>query len=222
MTGQIEPARRAAIFDLDGVLVDSFEVMRAAFTAAYRQVVGDGPAPFEEYRRHLGLFLPDIMRIMGLPVEVADVFIAESTRLTPLATVYDGVPEMLDELRAAGVRLAVATGKHGWRARHLLGTVGLGDRFDCIVGSDEVARPKPAPDIARACLSRLRADAAHAIFVGDAPADIRSARAASVTAAAALWGGEADSPRALLAERPDLLLHRPADTVTACLSGALS
>ncbi|MBW0011114.1 MAG: phosphoglycolate phosphatase, partial [Pseudonocardiales bacterium] len=53
---------RAVIFDLDGVLVNSFEVMKEAFTVAYAEVVGPGRPPFAEYSRHLGRYFPDIMR----------------------------------------------------------------------------------------------------------------------------------------------------------------
>lgn len=59
----LDEATRAVVFDLDGVLVDSFGVMRQAFAAAYREVVGEGEPPFEEYSRHLGRYFPDIMRI---------------------------------------------------------------------------------------------------------------------------------------------------------------
>ncbi|MGI5329408.1 HAD-IA family hydrolase [Actinomadura nitritigenes] len=203
------PPLRAVIFDLDGVVVDSFDVMRRAFQTAYAEVMGDGPAPFEEYSRHLGRYFPDIMRIMGLPPEIEEPFVRESYRLAGEVTVFEGVGPLLAGLRRRGLRLAVATGKSGPRARSLLGVLGIAGYFEQVIGSDEVARPKPAPDIVERALGLLGARPDEAVMVGDAVTDLRSARAAGVGAIAALWG-ESD-PAPLLAERPDAVLRRPAD-----------
>ncbi|MFD6276180.1 HAD-IA family hydrolase [Streptomyces sp. NPDC060209] len=205
---------RAVIFDLDGVIVDSFAVMRQAFLTAYAEVVGDDQAPFEEYSRHLGRYFPDIMRIMGLPTELEAPFVRESYRLAGQVTVFDGVRELLPELNRRGLRLAVATGKSGPRARSLLDGLGLLDAFEHVIGSDEVARAKPAPDIVLHALDLLDVRASEAMMVGDAVTDLASARAADVTAVAALWGETDES--ALLAERPDAVLRRPADLLALC------
>ncbi|XVQ06660.1 HAD-IA family hydrolase [Spirillospora sp. CA-255316] len=203
------PAPRAVVFDLDGVIVDSFEVMRQAFRIAYAEVMGDGPAPFEEYSRHLGRYFPDIMRIMGLPPEIEEPFVRESYRLAGEVTVFDGVEPLLEGLNRRGIALAVATGKSGPRARSLLDGLGIAGHFAHIIGSDEVARPKPAPDIVERALGLLGVPPGEAIMVGDAVTDLRSARAAGVAAVAALWGESDAEP--LLAEGPDAVLHRPAD-----------
>ncbi|TDD73276.1 HAD-IA family hydrolase [Actinomadura rubrisoli] len=205
----VERAPEAVVFDLDGVLVDSFGVMREAFAIAYAEVVGGGPAPFEEYSRHLGRYFPDIMRIMDLPLEMEEPFVRESYQLADRVNVFDGVPELLAGLDRDGVRLAVATGKSGPRARSLLDRLGLLGRFRYVIGSDEIARPKPAPDIVVRALDLLGVPAERALMVGDAVTDLASARGAGVTAVAALWG--VDDEAALLAERPDAVLRRPSD-----------
>jgi AHBA synthesis associated protein len=210
------PIRYAVIFDLDGVIVDSFAVMREAFSIAYAEVAGDGPAPFEEYRRHLGRYFPDIMRIMNLPLAMEEPFVRESYRLADQVTVFDGVAGLLLTLRIRGLRLAVATGKSGQRARSLLDRLGLLPFFEHVIGSDEVARPKPAPDIVRHALSLLDVPAERAIMVGDAPTDLASAQGANVTAAAALWAGPDEAE--LLAAGPDVVLRRPADLLALCPS----
>ncbi|MFQ6143805.1 HAD-IA family hydrolase [Streptomyces seoulensis] len=214
---QAEPVS-GVVFDLDGVLVDSFAVMRQAFTTAYAEVVGGGDPPFEEYERHLGRYFPDIMRIMGLPLDMEAPFVRESYRLAHLVPVYDGVPEMLRQLRARGVPLAVATGKSGPRARSLLEQLGLLDLFAVVIGSDEVARPKPAPDIVLKALGVLGSAPSRTLMVGDAVTDLASARSAGVTAIAALWG-ETDE-ETLLAENPDAVLRSPAELLTVCLDGS--
>jgi AHBA synthesis associated protein len=211
------PARHAVIFDLDGVIVDSFAVMSEAFAIAYAEVVGDGHAPFEEYRRHLGRYFPDIMRIMDLPLAMEEPFVRESYRLADQVTVFDGVVELLLTLRVRGLRLAIATGKSGPRARSLLDRLGLLPFFAHVIGSDEVERPKPAPDIVRHALDLLDVPAELAIMVGDAPTDLASAQGADVASAAALWAPP-DDVAELLAAGPDVVLHRPADLLACCPS----
>nr|WP_203187479.1 HAD-IA family hydrolase [Streptomyces pratensis] len=219
VVGPLEHPRSVVVFDLDGVLVDSTEVMREAFSIAYAEVVGEGPAPFAEYNRHLGRYFPDIMRIMDLPLEMEEPFVRESYRMAHLVPLFDGVPEMLHTLRERGIRLAVATGKSGPRARSLLSQLGVLDLFDHVIGSDEIARPKPAPDIVLKALELLGADPDSAVMVGDAVTDIASAHAAGVAALAALWG-ETDEP-ALLAAAPDAVLQKPGDLLALWPAGAL-
>ncbi|HEX2312864.1 MAG TPA: HAD-IA family hydrolase [Thermomonospora sp.] len=200
---------RAAVFDMDGVLVDSFDVMREAFAIAYREVMGDGEPPFEEYTRHLGRYFPDIMRIMGLPLDLQEPFVRESQRLADRVPLYPGVRELLVALRARDVRLAVATGKSGPRARSLLARLGVLHLFDHVIGSDEIPRPKPAPDIVVRALDLLDVPPYQAVMLGDAVIDLLSAQAAGVTAIAALWGRPDEA--ALLAASPDMVLRSPAD-----------
>lgn len=197
------------VFDLDGVLIDSFAVMREAFAIAYREVVADGEPPFEEYLRHQGRYFPDIMRLMGLPLAMEAPFVSASHRLVHRVRVYPDVHRLLGQLRAAGVRTAIATGKSVARARTVLDAHGLLPLLDAVVGSDEVPRPKPMPDIVLEALRRLDAGPAGAVMVGDAVTDIRTGRSAGVATIGATWG-EGD-PTELAGERPDLLLDRPLD-----------
>ncbi|MFC0106105.1 HAD-IA family hydrolase [Kibdelosporangium aridum] len=208
---------KVVIFDLDGVLVDSFGVMREAFHRAYREVVGAGEPPFEEYSKHLGRYFPDIMTIMNLPLEMEEPFVRESYRLASRVRLFDGVTDMLEKLSGHGLRFAIATGKSGPRARSLLDGLGVLSRFDHVVGSDEVANPKPAPDIIFRAMDLLGVvEKSEAVMIGDAETDLASARAAGVTAVAALWG-ESD-PGPLLDAQPDASFDSPAAFTTWCLS----
>ncbi|WP_254711665.1 HAD-IA family hydrolase [Streptomyces sp. TRM64462] len=205
---------QAVVFDLDGVLVDSFEVMRQAFTVAYAEVVGDGRAPFEEYNRHQGRYFPDIMRIMGLPPAMEEPFVRESYRLQAQVPLFDGVVPLLKELHRQGVRMAVATGKSGPRARSLLAALGVVDLFAHVIGSDEVPRPKPAPDIVERALGLLGVRPEQALMVGDAVTDLASARGAGVAAVAAVWADVDEAE--LLAAGPDAVLRAPHELLPLC------
>ncbi|WP_318207420.1 MULTISPECIES: HAD-IA family hydrolase [unclassified Streptomyces] len=213
-TETLTPVRDAVIFDLDGVIVDSLAVMNEAFTRAYAEVVGDGPAPFEEYQRHQGRYFTDIMEIMGLPLEMEEPFVRESYRLAKEVRVFDGVVDLLTTLRSRGLRLAIATGKAGERARSLLDVLGLLHYFDHVIGSDEIPRPKPAPDIVLHALDLLGVPAERAVMVGDAPTDMASAQGAGVSTAAAVWATIDEEE--LLACGPDVVLRGPADLLAVC------
>lgn len=205
---------RAVIFDMDGVLVDSFDVMRRAFATAYAEVVGPGEPPFAEYNRHLGRYFPEIMEIMGLPLAMQEPFVRESYRLAGEVPMFDGIPALLAELRGRGLMLAVATGKAGARARSLLSLLGVLDAFDHVIGGDEVARAKPAPDMVLRALELLGVSPDEAFMVGDAVTDMISARGASVTSVAALWG--AGDTTALLEARPDAVVSSPSELLAFC------
>jgi AHBA synthesis associated protein len=205
---------RAVVLDLDGVLVDSLAVARQAFALAYAEVVGDGVAPVDEYCRHPGRYLPDVLRLMGLPATMADPFVRESNRLAHLVNPVDGAVDVLVALRDRGIGLAVATGRSGVRARDVLRRLDMLRLVDHVVGSDEVARPKPAPDIVRRALELLGVAPAGALMLGDAPSDLASARAAGVAAVAALWG-ETD-PATLLAAGPDAALTAIGELLPLC------
>ncbi|MGW5676463.1 HAD family hydrolase [Streptomyces sp. NPDC003860] len=194
---------RTAVMDLDGVLIDSIQVMRRAFQLAYARTVGAGEAPFEEYLTHLGRHMPDTLKIMGLPAELYDSFVVESRRLVHEIEPCPGARELLTALRAAGVPVAVATGKTHGRAVEALTATGLIGLVDEVCGSDEVAHGKPAPDIVLLALDKLGAGVEGAVMVGDSALDLEAGRGAGLRVAACLWGqGGKDE---LLAHRPDLV-----------------
>ena len=101
--------------------------------------------------------------------------------------IMPGATALLTELKAAGVKLALATNRNNaWAA---LAAINLAHYFDTAVGVSDVAKGKPAPDMINLALTRLQADPARTIMVGDAVYDIRAAVAAGVRAVGVLGGG---------------------------------
>jgi AHBA synthesis associated protein len=207
---------RAVVFDLDGVLVNSLPVMAEAFSTAYREVVGDGEPPFEEYCRHLGRYFPDIMRAMSLPLEMYEPFVRESNLRADRLCLYEDVDVVLRRLRRTDLKLAIATGKSGERASACLERLGVRELFDIVRGGDEVARPKPAPDVLLSIVDELGLECDEVLFVGDACADEECARAAGVAFAAAAWG---DGGEELLGRNPDFVLDVIDDVESALAIG---
>lgn len=188
----------AVIFDLDGTVIDSKQVIAEAYHAAHAEVVGaDAVAPpFSEYCKHLGRSFPQIMKRMGLPLAMHAVFMRESNARMHRIQVFEGIRPLLASLREQGIPMAVATGKDHRRTEAILDSLGLIDYFACIVGSDDVENPKPAPDMALMIVQRLGLKPANTLFLGDAVADLLCGQGAGMQTALALWDNPGEEVRA--------------------------
>ncbi|WP_343240126.1 HAD family phosphatase [Streptomyces sp. SID12488] len=91
-----------------------------------------------------------------------------------------GVRELLTRLTARGVRLAVASSADRRWVTRMLAHHGLAGFFETVVGGDDVARAKPAPDVYREALSRLGVAPEHALAVEDSLTGVSAARAAGL------------------------------------------
>ncbi len=96
------------------------------------------------------------------------------------AEALPGIPETLERLREAGLRMAVATNEVRARASKALEEAGLLPLIDVIVGVDEVENPKPAPDLIVSACQRCGVSPSMAVYVGDQPEDLMAAEAAGV------------------------------------------
>lgn len=200
----------AILFDLDGVIADSIGVTERAFRHAYTTVMGLATdPPFEEYKRHLGKGLYQILDSLSLPHAMYDPFVAESERLIGAVKPTPGIVRILAELESLHVMMGIATGKSTQRAVRTLESLGLRHFFPVVVGYDAVPAPKPAPDMIYSLLGYFRLQPRDAVMIGDSPADMLAARGAGVSAAAAMWGDS--SAEQLVASQPDFVLHAPAD-----------
>ena len=100
-----------------------------------------------------------------------------------------GIAGMLAELRARGLLTAVATSDRRWRTEAALASLGVAACFDAIVGVDDVANGKPAPDMVQAACQQLNCRPSEAIVVGDSPIDLHMGKAAGVAACIAVTTG---------------------------------
>ena len=183
----------ALLFDLDGTLVDSIELILASARHAF--IGSQGAAPTDdEWRATIGRPLQRVL------LEYAASDQAEADRLfgryreyqlmhhDRLVHAYDGVVTMLRGLAAAGHPMAVVTSKSDWLAVKGLELVGLNDIFPVVVGCDTCVNHKPHPEPVERALALLGASAGNALFVGDSPHDIESGRAAGVYTVGVTWG----------------------------------
>ncbi len=184
------------IFDLDGCLIDSTEVQKAAYYGSYGEIVGDGNCPpFSEYHKHTGDSLPNIFRKMGLPVEMAGPFRRISSAAVDKILVNEDCIALARRMKAAGSKIAICTGKDHYRTVDILKFHHIDDCFDVIVASDDVAEPKPSAMPVLKSISDLGVDKDSCILIGDGYNDILSAKAAGVRSVLTLWYGDEGVPR---------------------------
>jgi phosphoglycolate phosphatase len=112
----------------------------------------------------------------------ADEVMVEGTRL------YGEVPEAVEGLKAAGMTIGIVSTKLRRRIERILDRHGLGRAFDVIVGAEDVARHKPAPDALLLAASRLGVDPGETLYAGDSLVDAEAARQARTPFCAVLHG----------------------------------
>jgi len=203
------------LFDLDGTLLDSVELILASYR--HTALAHRGEAP-DDAVWLAGLGTPLRTQLRHLSDDPAEIeAMAETYREHNLANhdrmvrPYDGVVEAVRAL-ALRATLGLVTSKLRYGALRGLRVAGLEDAFAVVIGADDVDRHKPDPAPVLAAVERLGADPATTVFVGDSPHDMAAGRAAGVRTAAVLWG---PFPReALEPHQPDHWLYTPRDLAT--------
>jgi pyrophosphatase PpaX len=201
------------LFDLDGTLIDSIDLI----FRAYRHTA----------ERHLGVSPPDSLWRAGLgtPLRAQLSAVCEDEELIEAMVLtyreyhfahheasvkaYPEVIEVVGALAERGARLGVVTSKLRAGAERGLVATGLMEFFHTIVSADEVSRPKPDPEPVQIALQRLEVEPGDAVFIGDSPHDIAAGRQAGVSTAGVLWGPFARED--LTGASADFLLESPTE-----------
>jgi len=192
------PAAQLVIFDLDGTLTDSAE----GIVASFRHALGHIGAPVPEgdlAAQIVGPPMDDTFRAMELgddAEEAIAAFRAEyGTRGWAMNTLFDGIAPLLADLRAAGVRLAVATSKLEPTARRILAHFGLDQHFEVVAGASPDGIRKTKVDVVARALAQLQPLPERVLMVGDRSHDVDGAAAHGIDAVVVGWGyGQADFP----------------------------
>lgn len=197
------------IFDWDGTLQDSADRIVAVMQLA---VIDRCLLPLTDasIRNIIGLGLPEALRALypELPRAELDALQAAYSRRFVEAEdlpspLFSGVRETLDQLRADGYRLAVATGKSRRGLNRILDELGMGQYFDATRCADET-RSKPHPQMLNELLAELGVPASSAVMVGDTEYDMEMAVNAGMPRVAVDYGAHA--VERLLPYQPGLVL----------------
>lgn len=183
------------IFDLDGTLLDTLQDLAAAVNYALRQN-GMMEHSVDDIRRFVGngvrklieRAIPDGTRNSKME-EVFSAFRTYYINHSLDATQpYEGINELLQELKNRGCKMAVVSNKM------MAATQELVEHFfpeiEVAMGENEAAgiRRKPAPDMVLEALRRLGVEAETAVYVGDSDVDIQTAKNAGIPCISVLWG----------------------------------
>lgn len=202
----LSPPPQAAVFDLDGTLVDSVELIVESFRHATRTVLGV-ELTREEMTANVGKPLREQMELIDpeRAEELVRVYREfnhrEHDRMLKL---YAGIGDLLERLQARGVRIGLVTSKSRPVTLMAFEVTGIEPLLDAIVCADEAERNKPHPDPILYCLQQLDVEPEQACYVGDSPYDLQAARAAGVRSVGVTWG--VFDAAVLEAERPDRMV----------------
>ena len=194
------------LFDFDGTLADTIPLIVASYRHALTSVLGES-AHDDEVRSWIGRPLQPVLeeRYPGRGAELTDVYRTWNlANHDELIRAVDGVPQLLDDLHAAGARTGVVSSKKVDTVRLGLRAVGLEGRIDVLAGQVQTNLHKPHPAPLLYAAAQLGAAPHECAYVGDATVDIEAARAAGMGGLAVTWGAGLET--ALAATRPDALV----------------
>jgi phosphoglycolate phosphatase len=184
----------AALFDLDGTLVDSLDDLTDAVnhmltgfegqqlkSEQVRQLVGKGTRNLVQ--RALATNSPDeINRGLAAFTEFNALHITDKSRL------YPGVHGLLQQLADDGIRMAVISNKQEALCRLILSTLEIDVFFDNIIGGDTFSEMKPSPLPLLRVIDEFNCSPANAVMIGDSINDIHAGNQAGITTIGCRWG----------------------------------
>lgn len=214
------------IFDLDGTLIDSSAGVVEAVNYSLRQL-GLSERSYNEISRHIGFPLKSMYAEFGVGQfdELYRHFQDRAaTSVIEAAGPLPGAHQAAERLFGEGYSMAIATTKVRRHVDQIVTKLGWTEYFPVLVGGDEVAHPKPAPDAFRLAIDRLKCSQSSSIVIGDTINDVLAARHLGIPVIAVLspYGGN-DELRASASDYvidnismlPDLLseYHRKKEAV---------
>jgi phosphoglycolate phosphatase len=207
-----------AVFDLDGTLVDS---RRDLADSANEMLAGYGAPrlPDEQIVSMVGCgaatLVGRVLAAAGVDAsgeEALPRFLSlYDRRLTHHTRPYDGIPELLEDLRSSEMAMALLTNKPLEQSVKILEAFGLSPYFRWIVGGDGQWPRKPSPDGIRFLMQEASAQPGDTLLIGDSTIDLQTSRNAGVRICLARYGfGYADLPHADL-RGDEALVDAPAE-----------
>lgn len=185
------PKKELIIFDMDGTLIDSGEVITNTINFVRTHL---GLQPIEKTFMLEQLNNPDINSAEFF--YGTKEFTSEQTELFTQyydqhcitdIKLYEGIEELLNSLYG-DFRLSIATNASKDFALRMIEHLKIDCYFDMVIGASCVAKPKPHPDMVLKTLNDLQVHHQHSILIGDSLKDIRAAQSAKVDSILVNWG----------------------------------
>jgi HAD superfamily hydrolase (TIGR01509 family) len=189
---------RAAIFDVDGTLVDSVDLHATAWQEAFEHF--GHQVTFERCRSQIGKggdqLIPAFLsegeqEHHGKEMEEWRAQLFRSKYL-PLVRPFSAVPELLRRIRDAGLKVAVASSAKKAELEVYLEIACVQNLVEITTSSQDAEQSKPAPDIFEAALKKLSLASPDTVAIGDTPYDAEAAAKAGIPTIGLLCGGFAE------------------------------
>ena len=210
----------AVLFDLDGTLLNSHDLILASMDYAVSTVLGK-KLPEAQLMQYVGTPLDPQMLIfadgdeeLGARLSAAYRQYNESVH-DQRVKAYPGIDDALRQIQQAGIPMGVVTSKRHRLAQRGVEIIGLADYMQLLIGPDDFPAHKPDPGPVLEACRRMGVDPARCAYVGDSPFDMHAGVAAGCAAVGCTWGFFARE--ALEAEHPAHIINDPQQLVCIAL-----
>lgn len=208
--------KKYILFDFDGTLVNTNDVILASWQHTYRHYLGH-EMPVDHITSCFGepLLLTMEREFPGVdPQESADVYRQfQLENADKLVTIFPGIKELLADLKAAGYVLGIVTSRTRESALRYMDMFAITSYFSNLVTCDDTTVHKPNPEPILLAMSKLGASAEESIMIGDSPFDIKCANNAGVDSVMVNWRITCDETSVIDDAKVDYWLHQPSDLV---------
>jgi pyrophosphatase PpaX len=205
------------LFDLDGTIIDTNELIIQSFFHALRGVAPEGFAR-EHIIPYMGQTLKSQLQHFSGQEDVETLTQAyreyNHLRHDEMVSLFPGVAEVVPQLRNAGIRLGIVTTKMRETSIRALELLGLFENMDTIVSLDDVENAKPHPEPVAKAIRALGANPAETLMVGDSSVDMESAIAAGAVPVGVAWSLKGEEY--LLRSGAEYVLREMNELLTLC------
>jgi pyrophosphatase PpaX len=207
----------AALFDVDGTLLNTAEFVNQAFVHTF-QTHGLPRKSFDEVAALMGKPLEEMYRRISASEDVSE--LCETHRSFQIENLHLSVPfantqETLRRLKDAGIKIAAVTTRSRRTSIRTLEIGGILEYFDAVLSGEDVGNPKPHPEPLMKALQQLRVQPEKAAMIGDTEADILAGRKATVMTIGVSYGFQ--GPR-IAGSKPDFIVEDIADVISILLA----
>lgn len=181
------PATWAALFDWDGVIIDSSLHHEESWERLAREI--GKPLPPGHFQKSFGrkneFIIPEILDWANEPAEIRRLSLRKEALYREVVAergveALPGVRAWLDRLRSAGVPCAIGSSTHRENIQLSLGLIGFAEYFQAVVTSEDVTHGKPHPDVFLTAAARLGCAPERCVVFEDAHVGIEAARAGGI------------------------------------------
>ena len=212
---------KAVIFDLDGTLNDTIESLKYCGDMVMAKF-GYGPFSEEQYKYFVGDGAANMIKralIAGGDTELVHFERAYTDYLEVFnkycmyeVKPYDGIRELLTELKSRGIYIAVLSNKQHPQTVDVIKALFGKDYFDIVLGQIDGTPIKPAPDGVYKIMEELGVKKTEVIYLGDTGTDMKTGKGAGLFTVGALWGFR--DAKELNDNHADILISHPLELIS--------